>query len=53
MEQNTEHPIATRILQKAKELSISIPATENFNTITGKGIEALVDDKKVLVVSQV
>jgi len=51
LEQNSEHPIATGILQKAKELSIGIPATENFNAITGKGIEAIVDDKKVLVVS--
>lgn len=51
LEQNSEHPIATGILQKAKELSISIPATENFNAITGKGIEAIVDEKKVLVVS--
>jgi Cu2+-exporting ATPase len=51
LEQNSEHPIATGILQKVKELSITIPATENFNAITGKGIEATVEGKKVLVVS--
>ncbi len=51
LEQNSEHPIATGILKKAKDLSISIPATESFNAITGKGIEASVENKKVLVVS--
>lgn len=51
LEQKSEHPIATGILQKAKELSITIPATENFNAITGKGVEATVEGKKVLVVS--
>lgn len=51
LEQNSEHPIATGILKKAKDLSIAIPATANFNAITGKGIEAIVEGKKVLVVS--
>ncbi len=51
LEQQSEHPIATGILQKVKDLSISIPATENFNAITGKGVEATVENKKILVVS--
>ncbi len=51
LEQNSEHPIATGILQKIKELKLAIPATENFNAITGKGVEATVESKKVLVVS--
>jgi Cu2+-exporting ATPase len=51
LEQKSEHPIATGILQKVKELSIAIPATENFNAITGKGVEATVEGKKILVVS--
>lgn len=51
LEQKSEHPIATGILQKAKELSIPIPETENFNSITGKGVEATIEGKKVLVVS--
>ena len=51
LEQQSEHPIATGILQKAKDLSIAIPATENFNAITGKGVEATIEGKKVLVVS--
>lgn len=51
LEQKSEHPIATGILQKVKDLSIAIPVTENFNTITGKGVEATVEGKKILVVS--
>jgi Cu2+-exporting ATPase len=51
LEQKSEHPIATGILQKVKDLSISIPATENFNAITGKGVEATVEGNKILVVS--
>jgi len=51
LEQNSEHPIATGILQKAKELSVTAPPLENFNAITGKGIEGTVERKKVEVVS--
>jgi P-type Cu2+ transporter len=51
LEQKSEHPIATGILQKVKDLFITIPATENFNAITGKGVEATVEGKKILVVS--
>ncbi len=51
LEQNSEHPIATGILQKAKELSIAIAATENFKAITGQGVEATMEGKSILVVS--
>ncbi|MES1161046.1 MAG: HAD-IC family P-type ATPase, partial [Bacteroidota bacterium] len=51
LEQNSEHPIATGILQKAKELSLTIPAADNFNAITGKGVEGTVEGRKLLIVS--
>jgi Cu2+-exporting ATPase len=51
LEQKSEHPIATSILQKAKDLSIAIPETEKFNALTGKGVEAFVDGKKIMIVS--
>lgn len=51
LEQNSEHPIATGIIQKAKDLSVQIPSTENFNAITGKGVEATVDGNDIKVVS--
>ena len=51
LEQNSEHPIATGIMQKIKDLSLVIPGTDNFNAITGKGVEANVEGKPVKVVS--
>ncbi|MEO5562080.1 MAG: heavy metal translocating P-type ATPase, partial [Chitinophagaceae bacterium] len=51
LEQNSEHPIATGILQKVKDLSIAVPKIENFNAITGKGIEGNVEGKQVKVMS--
>ena len=51
LEQNSEHPIATGILQKAKDSKISIPSPQHFNAITGKGVEAVVESKNVKVVS--
>ena len=51
LEQNSEHPIATGIMQKIKELSISIPPAENFKAITGQGVEATVEGKQLKVVS--
>lgn len=51
LEQNSEHPIATGIIAKAKELSVTLPSTSNFKAITGSGIEAEVEAKNVKVVS--
>lgn len=51
LEQNSEHPIATGIIQKAKDLSVQIPSAGNFNAITGKGVEASVDGNDIKVVS--
>ena len=51
LEQNSEHPIATGILQKIKELKIAVPAAADFKAITGQGVQATVDGKMVLVVS--
>ena len=51
LEQNSEHPIATGIIAKAKELSVTIPSVTNFKAITGKGIEADVEGKNIKVVS--
>ena len=51
LEQNSEHPIATGILQKGKDLKITIPAATNFRAITGEGVEATVNGKHIKVVS--
>ena len=51
LEQNSEHPIANGITRKAKELSLTLPRLLDFKAITGKGIEAKIDDHNVKVVS--
>ncbi|OEK03056.1 copper-translocating P-type ATPase [Roseivirga sp. 4D4] len=51
LEQSSEHPIAVGIIKKAKEQEITIPKPENFNAITGKGVEASVEGKGIKVVS--
>ena len=51
LEQSSEHPIAVGIINKVKELKVLIPKLENFNSITGKGVEATVEGKSVKVVS--
>lgn len=51
LEQHSEHPIATGIMQMAKDRSVDIPAQERFNAITGKGVEATVEGQEVKVVS--
>lgn len=51
LEGNSEHPIATGIVAKAEELSLNLPAISDFRAITGKGIEAVSEGKKIAVVS--
>ena len=51
LEQNSEHPIATGIIQKAKDSAITIPSAKEFQAITGKGIEGIVDGKNIKIVS--
>jgi P-type Cu2+ transporter len=51
LEQNSEHPIAIGIMDKAKELKIHIPKAEDFHSLTGKGVEAKVEGKNIKVVS--
>lgn len=51
LEQSSEHPIAVGIIKKVKEAKVSIPKPEKFKAITGKGVEANVEGKKIKVVS--
>lgn len=51
LEQSSEHPIAVGIMKKVKEKNITVPKTEKFGAITGKGVEAIVEGKDVKVVS--
>ncbi|MFD2512474.1 copper-translocating P-type ATPase [Pontibacter locisalis] len=50
VEQNSEHFISQGILRKAKSENISVPPSENFNYLPGKGLEGVVEGKEVKVV---
>ncbi len=51
LETNSEHPIATGIIKKQRELGLSTLPMENFQAIKGKGVEGLINGKDVMVVS--
>lgn len=51
LEQNSEHPIASGIMDKAKERKLAIPTITDFKAITGKGIQASMNSKQIKVVS--
>ncbi|MDY0027318.1 MAG: copper-translocating P-type ATPase [Lentimicrobium sp.] len=51
LESRSEHPLAMGIMHKVKESEIEIPQVDNFNAITGKGIEGEVENKNIKVVS--
>jgi P-type Cu2+ transporter len=50
IEQHSEHYIATGLMRKVKELNITIPKSENFNYLPGKGLEGNVEGKEIKVV---
>ena len=51
LEQNSEHPIAGGIMERAKKDGVQVPAVEKFQAITGKGVQAIVEGREVAVVS--
>src|SRR5699024_7278491 len=51
LEQNSEHPIATGIVKSALDQGIDLKSITEFNSITGKGIEGIIEGKKVNAVS--
>lgn len=51
LEQHSEHPIATGIVESAKDKGVSFQEISDFESITGKGIQGSIDGKKVNVVS--
>lgn len=48
VEKNSNHPIAKAIVNKGKEMNVNSLDTSNFENITGKGLSAEIDGKKVL-----
>jgi len=52
LESKSEHPLATAILDCAKKLGISLPASTAFQSTAGKGAEADVDGVRYVVGSE-
>lgn len=51
VEQNSEHPIGAGILQKAQAMGLDVPEINSFEQLTGKGVSAIIDQEKIMVLS--
>ena len=51
VELNSEHPIAKGIVSKGKEENVKRMEVSDYQNLTGKGLEAKVDGRKIKVVS--
>ena len=49
LERNSEHPLATAIVNGAKERNITLVDVSKFNSITGKGVTGNVEDKEIAI----
>ena len=49
IEKNSEHPLAQAIVDKAREKKIKILEVKNFQAVVGKGVEAKLERKKILL----
>ncbi len=49
IEVNSEHTIAKGIVKKAKEKQLSLPKTEKFEAIPGKGAKAKIENKEIYI----
>ena len=49
VEQNSEHPLAEAMVVKARDNDITLLNVDKFDTYTGKGVSAKIQDKEVLI----
>ena len=49
VEAQSEHPLAQAVVRRSKEDELSVPNATDFNSITGGGVQANVDGRKVLI----
>jgi len=48
-ERNSEHPLGEAIVVSAREKNLELLSPQNFNAIAGRGIEADIEGRKVLI----
>jgi len=51
LESQSEHPIAKGVTRAAEERKLKLPSVSDFKNLTGRGAQARVDGREVLVVS--
>ncbi|MFD2207666.1 heavy metal translocating P-type ATPase [Kiloniella antarctica] len=49
VEKKSEHPIAEAIVRAAEKKELTMPSVENFSSVTGYGVQAVVEGKSVLI----
>jgi Cu+-exporting ATPase len=49
VEQNSEHPLATALVEGAKQRGVQLSDVGDFNSVTGGGVHGVVDGRRVLV----
>jgi P-type Cu+ transporter len=49
LEQASEHPLAHAIVVAGKDHGLALPKTNDFESLTGKGVQGTVDGRKVLL----
>jgi len=47
IDSNSEHPLAESIVKGAKEKNIGLVKVDNFESVTGKGVQAIYQGKKI------
>lgn len=51
VESNSEHPIANGIVNEGKKKNLELREVSDYKNLTGKGLQASIDDKEIMVVS--
>ena len=49
IEKGSEHPIGEAVVNRAEDEKIEIPASRDFEALSGKGVKAVVDDLTVIM----
>jgi Cu+-exporting ATPase len=51
-EQGSEHPVGRAIVEHARDLALAVPTASSFQAVAGRGVEAVVEGRKVAVGSE-
>ena len=49
LNQNSEHPLGEAIVQQAATRELTLPTAQNFQSVSGKGVQGIIDNKTISV----